>query len=98
MGTQLVGTWDSWSSKIIENPEWEKIREELDPDDYPEPTKFNLGGGLSVWFGEGHRSPGRRDSSELFMKLCWYVNNGPGYCEDAPEKIKILLRRLGVKV
>jgi len=36
--------------------------------------------------------------NETFGELCWFVNNGPGYCQSAPEHIKEYLRRLDVKV
>jgi hypothetical protein len=39
----------------------------------------------------------RKDvDNETFGSLCWYVNNGPGYCAEAPSHIRALLNRLDV--
>jgi len=95
-----MGLWDDWSSKIVDNPEWEVIRSELCVDESldPVPRMVNLGDGLRFWYGECTWTPEQRAKEELFTKICWYVNNGPGYCEEAPEHIKVYLRRLGLKV
>ena len=87
---------DEFVKTIVANPEWLVIRAELCPDE-PEPEMIALGGGLSVGFGHAY-PPEDQAKAELFSKLCWYVNHGPGYCEDAPPDVKALLRRLGVNV
>lgn len=98
-----MGIWDEWSAKIIANPEWEKIRAELcsDPGE-PEIVELVFGNGkhagtLMIGPTKGESAEERR-KNELWGSLCWYVNSGPGYCEEAPPEIKKLLRRLDVKV
>ena len=85
---------DKFINAVINHPEWEVIRDELCGPESEEPTKFDLGGGCSVWFGEGYQTQEEADKSALFCEICWWVNHGPGYCETAPEHIKKYLRRV----
>ena len=89
-----MGLHDDFVDKALASPEWEKIRDELCTE-YENPDVLDLGGGLSMWSDGDVKMQGQDD--ELFMKLCWYVNSGPGYCKDAPPKIQALLTRLGLR-
>ena len=92
------GEFGHYGDKVVLTAEWEKIRLELcgPTRDWKEDCiqVFSDGGPGGIFVGEGFKSQKEADDAKLFSELCWYVNNGPGYCEDAPPAVKVLLRRL----
>ena len=89
---------DDFINKVVTNPEWEKIRSELcTPIEQYEVTTFEVKGGF-IHFGKDNRTDKQFKNDDLFSRLCWYVNQGPGYCRTAPHNIKKYLKRLGVQV
>lgn len=91
-----MGIHDDFLERVISHPEYEKIREELcTPEDQFTMVEVDLGNGIKAFTG-GANDPELTDNDWLFTKMCWYINNGPGYCADAPENIKVYLRRLGI--
>lgn len=91
---------EAFINKIISHKNWEVIREELcseyEQDSWMEQIHDNNHGGR-IYIGGGTSSEEASKKMDTHMELCWYINNGPGYCERAPEYIKKYLRRLGVK-
>lgn len=91
---------EDFIDKVLKNPEWEVIRKELCgpalPYNADEVMGIDLGGGSRVWLGEFQQTKKEAANLRLHSQLCWYINNGPGYCEDAPEEVKVYLRRVGI--
>lgn len=84
-------------NRVLEHPEWDVLRAELQPEDSQDyQVRTELGGGLATIEGFGPEwSEEDRKKSEMWGEVCWYVNNGPGYCASAPEEVKVYLRRVG---
>ncbi len=89
-----MGIHDEFCKAAVEHPQWEIIRGELCSIDYDyeDPEVFQ-----KIWYGEGFKNREEQVNEELFGEICWHINNGPGYCERAPEHIKKYLRRLDIK-
>lgn len=92
-----MGLDKKFEDKALNHPQWDIIRKELceefDAGGW-QSEKVEIAPGAYIYVGGNNASEKAKKRAEIFSELCWYINNGEGYCRSAPPHIKKYLKRL----
>ena len=91
-----MGLDKKFEDKALNHKQWDIIRKELcgEYEDGLWSETVDIGGGLRIMTGGSTAPKKAKDNSHIFSELCWWINQGEGYCRSAPPYIKKYLKRL----